>query len=388
MFASEVIIELTELDHLHAEWDELAVASKLPLMAPACVLAWWRHLAPATAEPRMVAVKDGARLVGFAPFYVDRAARGGRSGLRLPGTALGGRLAPLAASGQEQPVAAALAAALAGSSRCPDLVAFEAMPLAGDWAELIRATWPARRHPASRRYHASGCPTVSLHAGSFEEWLKSKSSSFRADMRKLRRQFAAAGGSTRLSTPETLRADVEVLMRLHDSRWQERGGSKLVGLGAGLPALIDDLGEALLHEEGRFRLRLCEVAGEPISAQLDLAAGGVVQGVVAGWDERFFKLKPSTLGVLAVIEDALERGDERFDLGLGEQAYKLRFADGNDPVAWTILIPAGAQLPLTLLRTAPMRARATLQSALKRRLSEKQVIRLRRISRRLGARTL
>ena len=83
------------------------------------------------------------------------------------------------------------------------------------------------------------------------------------------------------------------------------------------------------------------------------------------------------LGLLAVIEDAFERGEDHIDLGLGEQHYKLRFADGDDPVAWTILIPAGVRLPLTLLRTAPMRGRATLKNMLKHRLSEKQIIKLR-----------
>ena len=47
------------------------------------------------------------------------------------------------------------------------------------------------------------------------------------------------------------------------------------------------------------------------------------------------------LGILAVVEDAFERGEERVDLGLGGQHYKLRFADRNDPVESTNLIPGG-----------------------------------------------
>jgi CelD/BcsL family acetyltransferase involved in cellulose biosynthesis len=384
MLGAEVITERSKLDPLQAEWDELAVANQLPLMSPACVMAWWRHLASSGAEPRVVVVRDGDQLVGLAPFYVDLGRSGGGLGLRLPGIELGGRLAPLAAAGHQPAVAETLAKMLADSSLRPALVAFEGMPLLADWATTLREAWPGRRRPASRRYQVSGCPIVSLQGSSFDAWLSAKSSNFRREMRRLRRQFAAAGGTTRSSTLDTLSADIDVFVRLHGSRWEDRGSSRLLDLGVDLPAVLNDIGQTLLNREGRFRLRLCEVEGEPISAQLFLAAGGRVLYINGGWDERFAKFKPSMLGILAVIEDAFERGEDCVDLGLGEQHYKLRFADDNDLVAWTILIPAGVQLPLILLRTMPMRGRARLQSMLKQRLSEKQFSKLRRGLRRLG----
>lgn len=373
MLASEVITELPELDPLESAWDELAVANRLPLMSPACVMAWWRHLAPPGAEPRIVAVRDGEQLVGLAPFYVYRRRWGGGLGLRLPGIELAGRLAPLAVPGRERAVAQALGRALTGSDPRPDFVTLEGMPISSDWAAALREAWPGRLRPASRRYQVSGCPTVSLNAGSFDRWLSAKSWNFRREMRRLRRQFVAAGGTTRSSTLETLQSDVDVFVRLHASRWEGRGGSHLVGLGAGLAAVLNDIGQTLLNKEGRFRLRLLEVEAEPISAQLFLAAGDRVLYVNGGWDERFAKLKPSMLGILDVIEDAFERVEEHVDLGLEEQQYKLRFADGSDPVAWIILIPAGVRLPLTLLHTAPIRGRVALRHTLKTRLSEKQL---------------
>lgn len=376
MLSSEVITELSELDHLEPEWDELAVANGLPLMSPACVMAWWRQLSPPGAAPRIVAVRDGEQLVGLAPFYVYVRRWGGGLGLRLPGIELAGRLAPLAVPGRERAVAQALGRALAGSSLRPDLLTLEGMPLTSDWAAALREAWPGRLRPASRRYRVSGCPTVSLNAGSFDRWLSAKSWNFRREMRRLRRQFVAAGGTTRSSTLETLQSDVDVFVRLHASRWEGRGGSHYFGLGAGLAAVLNDLGQTLLNKEGRFRLRLLEVEAEPTSAQLFLAAGDRVLYVNGGWDERFAKLKPSMLGILYVIEDAFKRGEGHVDLGLEEQHYKLRFADASDPVAWTILIPPGMRLPVTLLHTAPKRGRAALRHTLKTRLSEKQLRRL------------
>lgn len=125
MLSSEVITELSELDPLEPEWDELAVANRLPLMSPACVMAWWRHLSPPSAEPRIVAVRDGDQLVGLAPFYVYLRRWGGGLGLRLPGIELAGRLAPLAVPGRERAVAQALGRALTGSNPRPDLVTLE-----------------------------------------------------------------------------------------------------------------------------------------------------------------------------------------------------------------------------------------------------------------------
>lgn len=380
MLASEVITELSQVDSLESQWDGLATANQLPLMSPACVMAWWRHLASPDAEPRMVVVRDGERLVGFVPFYYDR--RSG--GLRLPGIELGGRLAPLVAHGREKEVTEILAKTLANSGALPSSAIFEGMPLAIDWTEALRDQWPGRLRPMSRRYQMLGCPTVSMTHDSFDAWLATKSSNFRREMRRLRRQFAADGGTTRLSTVDTLRADVDAFMRLHSSRWEGRGSSNFVRLGTRLPSVFNDVGEALLKHDGRFHLRMLEVGGEPISAQLFLAAGGRLLYVNGGWDERFAKLKPSMLGILATIEDALERGGEDLiDLGLGEQHYKLRFADGNDPVAWTILISKDIHLPRNMLQTVPLRTRARLRSLATSRLSDEQMRRLLRVRERL-----
>src|SRR6202012_6054259 len=46
---AELITDRAELAAFAPEWDELACAACLPMMAPALVEAWWRTLAPATA---------------------------------------------------------------------------------------------------------------------------------------------------------------------------------------------------------------------------------------------------------------------------------------------------------------------------------------------------
>jgi CelD/BcsL family acetyltransferase involved in cellulose biosynthesis len=146
--------------------------------------------------------------------------------------------------------------------------------------------------------------------------------------------------------------------------------------------MLMDIGAAHI-ESGRFRLWILEAEGTAISAQLFARAGGEVVYFNGGWDERFAKLKPAMLGILAAIEDAFADGDERLDLGPGAQPYKLRLADGDDPLTWSLLMAPGPRLPLTLARSARMLAAERTRGALKRRLPERELERARRVKRAL-----
>jgi CelD/BcsL family acetyltransferase involved in cellulose biosynthesis len=381
MLDAQLVVDREALDPLVAGWDALAVANDRPQMAPGWVLAWWDHVAGPGVLPRVVAVRDGEALVGIAPFYVDPSARRMRTDYRLAGIELAGGVAPLAVPGREWEVAAAVGDALAAATPRPDLIALEGLPVATHWAIALRDGWPGRRRPVLHRYHLHGCPLVGCHEASFDAWMAAKSSNFRGQMKRMRRQFAAAGGTSRLATEATLQADVATFARLHTDRWEGRGDSNLVALGERLPLLLEDAGRALIDGQ-RFRLRMLELDGEPISAQLFLVAGGTVLYLNGGWDERHAKLKPSMLGLLDTVEEAFGRGERKIDLGLGEQAYKQRFADGNDPVAWTVLLPPGPRRPLTRAYTAPMLTRYALRDTAKRVLTPEQAERLRALKQR------
>jgi CelD/BcsL family acetyltransferase involved in cellulose biosynthesis len=366
VLSSELITDPARLQELYSAWDELAAANRLPMMSPACVTAWWRQMAPSTAQPRVVVLKDGEQLVGVAPFYVSSKGYARRVDLRLPGIELAARLAPLAASGYEPALADTVSRLLCDHGPRPNLVMLEGVQFGSRWNEALRQRWPGRMRPIAFQYKVLGSPTVSLHAESFEAWLSTKSPNFRSQMRRLRRHFDEAGGSLRMSTPETLRSDVDTFVRLHAARWEGRGSSKLIALGERLPAVLNDMGQALLTTQGRFRLQLLEVQGEPVSAQLFLAAGGRVLYVNGGWDERFARLKPAMLAILEAVHEGFDRGDVQLDLGIGAQPYKLRFADGNDPISWAFLAPVNAGLPLAAIGIAPLFGRAMARRVVRR----------------------
>ncbi len=379
MLDCELIIDPSYLQELAPAWDELAVVQAQPMGSPTWMLSWLRHLAPASASARVVAAREGKRLVGVAPFFVDEGTRG-RLDYRLLGDNMP-RSSPLAVPGREREVAESIAATLAGVSPRPDVIAFESVSAGSHWTMALRDGWPGRLRPPTRQYHVLGSPTVSLREESFDAWLGGKSSNFRGQMRRAQRQFAAAGGTTRMSTLQTLDADLFAYMRLHEGRWQGRGESSIVALGDRLRTALADIGRAHI-ESGRFRLWMLDVDGQPVSAQLFAEAGGELLYLNGGWDERFAKFKPAMLGILRAVEDAFARGDQRLDLAPGEQHYKLRFADGNDPVAWSILMVPSRRLALTFARSAPMLTRIAVRESVKRALTTGQSDRLRSLRRR------
>lgn len=379
---TQLVTDVERLAALAPEWDALATSSDLPQMTPAWVLSWWRHVAPEGAAPRAVVVRDGKQLVGLAPFYVEPDS-GGRLDYRLPGIEIAARLAPLAVAGREWDVAEAIAGALTTADPRPDAVRFEGMPLEAHWLAALRDGWPGPLRPPLRLTQTEGNPLISMGEPSFEAWFAGRSSNFRQQMRRLGRRFVQGGGVSRVATRATLEDDAAALTRLHTMRWDGRGHSNLVDLGERFTAFVVELGERLLDDD-RFALRLLEVDGEPICAQLFVRTGGTTLFVNGGWDERHAALKPSLLCLLDAVEEAFGLGAARFDLGVGVQSYKARFADGSAPLAWGVLMVPGARLPLTAARTAPALAHARLRQGARRMLPEQQVERLRAARHRLG----
>ena len=134
-------------------------------------------------------------------------------GLRLPGIELGGLAGAEPSLGIVQAVVGALAETLADSSVCPDLVALEGTlgPRIGRSRCGKRGRTPAPGEPPRS---GVGLSDGFLRGSSFDAWFSTKSSNFRSEMRRLRRQFAAAGGAMGLSTLNTRRSDVDIFVRL------------------------------------------------------------------------------------------------------------------------------------------------------------------------------
>jgi CelD/BcsL family acetyltransferase involved in cellulose biosynthesis len=362
MPTAELLVDAEALESVRHEWDRLAVECARPCSAPGLLLAWWRHLAPPGAEPRVVVVREGERLVGLAPFFIEPGPLG-RHQARLLGTpTMPQRSAILAAAGHEAAVCAAAASALGRSEPRPAVVVLERVDAAATWPGALAASWPA---PArARLLWGMRVPgrILSMEAGSFEGWLEGRSRNFRREVRRTAHRVAEAGGRIdRARDPAAWASALDAFERLHGARWGDR--SRLWR-----PEMMAMLREAAaeLVEPGRMRLYTVTAAEGVVAVLILFAAGGEVTGWNGGWDPAWAAARPSTAIAHRAIADCFELGDRRLDWGENAPMAKLRLSDGDDPIAWATLLPRDISYPLVRAATAPSRVRGHARMAARR----------------------
>lgn len=332
---AELLESVAALERRLTAWDALAVARGRPYCAPGWVLSWLRAAAPAGALLRACVVTDGDELVGIAPFWTQDEDGDGRYALLAERTSY--PLEPLSVEGREAETAAAFGELLAEARPRPREIRLTGVPSGSQWPRLLAEHWPASSPASITRTREEPVPAVGLRHPSMAAWLATRSRNFRHQLRRARRQLDEAGAQFRISTAGELDRDIDSLARLHHARWSARGGS----------AALDSRVEAMLKLAGRelgqarFRLLSIDVDGVSISAHLFVRAGGTRAYWLGGFDERWEACRPSMQVLAAAIEDGIECGDDRLELGPGGQHYKYRLADSEDGVAWVTLSPAG-----------------------------------------------
>jgi CelD/BcsL family acetyltransferase involved in cellulose biosynthesis len=367
-----IATSLDELvEHVPA-WDALAVRCGLPYCAPAWMLAWWRALAPAGSELRVVLVLDGDRLAAVLPFH--RAGPPAR--LRVWRHLCAGfctRIGPVVAPGSEREAAAAAARAIAGPD-APDVLALEGLPAASPWPALLRDAWPGRLPPLLHRDLFMPAPAAVLDGG-YEAWLARRRGGVRRDTLRRRRRLEEHGMTIRRAGSDELEAGVAALCRTYRARWDDRGGSDRLapGLEAMLVAAGSELGD-------RFDLWLLERDGAVLAAHLFVAAGTELSAWGGGFEPECARYAPTVVLRLAAIERAATVGIARLEFGEGTQPDKVSFADEEIGVEWVTLLPRTRRYPLARARLLPKHARRRLLDAA-HRLPPPLRERLRRIRR-------
>jgi CelD/BcsL family acetyltransferase involved in cellulose biosynthesis len=367
------LVDIERADELREESEALADGAGRPFASPAWSLAWWRHAAPEGAHLRIAVARDAGGLVAVAPFFAAKGP-GGLPTLAPLASGTSQRGEPVGLPGRELEAAPVLAEILAESGA--KVVRLEGVPRSSVWPRALASAWPGPARPRLYRSDAMPAPFVSLSGRDLDSWLSSRSANFRSAMRRHVKRGNEAGASIRRAAdPAEARHGVRELARLHRARWASRGGSGV--LDGRVEAMLIEAVEGLLAHD-RLRLYLLEVDSRVLGADLFLAAGGEVSYWLGGFDDDAARLAPSIRNIYAAIEEAIARGDRRFDLGAGGQEYKYRFADGEELLTWWTLVPAGRSAFAARALLLPSRARA----AARRRLGEREKAALRRILRR------
>ena len=135
--------------------------------------------------------------------------------------------------------------------------------------------------------------------------------------RKLRRLDAAGAYQVRLSTPETLEAD----MALFHDLMRESREEKRDFLGPEREAFFRDIVERM-QTAGFLRLLLLELEGEPIAAVLAFDYAGHRLLYNSGFRRAAAPLSAGLLLKALCVKDAIERGLTYFDFLRGAEPYK------------------------------------------------------------------
>jgi CelD/BcsL family acetyltransferase involved in cellulose biosynthesis/SAM-dependent methyltransferase len=307
-----IVSDMAGLAALEAPWWDLfeACPEATPFQSPAWLLAWWRAFHP--GDLRVVAVRDGERLVGLGPLYIERSISGGRL---LPlGIGTSDYLDVLVAADRRGPVETAIAA--------------EVEQLAGwqEWELTDLASFAAgRRLPELNSCHAEDGGAVPCHVLTLDPTGDDPARSLpRGKARKLRmaehRAARADGFSIRRADGGSLAPLLDRLIDLHRRRWLERGDTGVFAdervvrcHREALPALL---------ERGMLRLYGLERNGIVTAVQLGFKRRERAYAYTAGFDPADGHVSPGTLLMAHAIGEAWREGCRWFDFLKGDEAHK------------------------------------------------------------------
>jgi CelD/BcsL family acetyltransferase involved in cellulose biosynthesis len=332
---AEIVLEAAGLEALREDWRSLATACGNGFVTPEWYLAWLRHYGD-EAAPRVVVVREtGGTLVGLLPLAVAPAGR--KRALQFGGGTLGDHFHPVGPEADRSRVAAAAGRALAERAADFELAVLHNVEAGAPWVGDLAGAWP--KGLSTTWDSPQPLPYIPLQGLDWEAFLSGLSSGLRKalgyELRRLERSHDVAFRAT-LSAAE-LGEDMARFFRLHDLRWSGRGGSSLASERA-RSFLADFAGDAL--SAAWLRLWFLEVDGEPIAAWLGWQVGTRYAFFQSGFDPAWSRHSPGLLLVAHTIRDAIEQGASEYDMLLGDESYKARFAAEQRAVSTAALAPA------------------------------------------------
>ena len=312
------------------EWRELAVAHGNMFLTPDWAMTWLSVYGERqTPSVRCARLDD--RLVGVLPLTRD-----GRGTLRFAGDGAGDLFAPLV----DRTVSADVVGALVESLR-------------DEGNRLLVLTNVERDAPWRRRLHdelgrrglvdrPQLLPFADLRELDWPGYLATRSANFRSQLgrkqRALEREHQVM--IRRAESPAELEKDLATFFSLHDMGWNGRGS-----LLSASPRMRDFLmalcGRILGH--GWLRLWTLELDGVPAATWLGWNVGGRYAYYAAGFDRRFAAHSPGFLLLAHTVREAIGEAAAEYDLLLGDEQYKGRFATSAREVE-TELIGSGRRL--------------------------------------------
>jgi CelD/BcsL family acetyltransferase involved in cellulose biosynthesis/SAM-dependent methyltransferase len=305
-----IVSDIAGLKALETPWWTLfeTCPEATPFQSPAWLIAWWQAFHP--GDLRTIAIRDGERLVGLAPFYVQRTIAGGR--LLALGIGLSDYLDVLVAPDCRAAVLSAIAAAVENLPGWQEWELTDLAPFAAGRGLPHLSGCSCEETPAAARYglKLDDEPARLVPAGKARKLRTAEHRATRDDGYTIRRADASSLG------PLLTR-----LIDLHQRRWMMRGETGVFTD----PRVERCHREALpqLCKRGMLRLYGLERKGVVTAVQLGFQHHRRAFFYVGGFDPDDAQVSPGTLLTAHAIRQAQREGCRWFDFLKGDEPHKL-----------------------------------------------------------------
>jgi CelD/BcsL family acetyltransferase involved in cellulose biosynthesis len=344
----ELSLERFESFDEHADdWDALALASRNIFSTREWASVWWRHFGEGRPL-ELTACMDDDRVAAILPLYLA-SSRPLRT-LRFIGHGPSDELGFVCGPADVESVARALREALAEKRWRWQVLLAERLAGGHDWSGLLGGKVLGREES----------PVLRTGGRSWDEFLAGRSRNFRDQVRRRERKLGREHDvGYRLADRDSLEADFETLVGLHEARWGERS-----------PAFVGPLRSfhldfaATALERGWLRLWSLDVDGRTVAAWHGFRFGDVESYYQSGRDPSWDRDRVGFVLLTHTMREAFDDGMREYRLLRGGEAYKDRFATEDSGIE-TVAVARGLGRPAQALGPALRRA---LPGRVRRRL--------------------
>ena len=308
------IIRTSEaLARLRPEWDDLYLRSspRNPFLSHAWTEACW-PAQKAHAEPFVVALREGGRLVAVAPLCIER--RAGFRILRFIADDRSDYLGFLCEAGAE-PLERRLLDHVIATNREWDLALLRQLTDSYTRLHLVEVPRALRSH----RTEWTRAPYCKAE-GYWESFHKTGPGWFR-EMRKRSRRFARDGHRAECFTGAEAIDRLDVVSEIEAHSWKGREQTTRLQAGHGRDLL--ERAFETLGSRGEMELWLAIVEERPVAFQIDFVMEDRVWHYQCAYDERYRHTRAGSILTYEALREAWDRGVREFDYLSGEEPYKL-----------------------------------------------------------------
>ena len=325
---------IDDLAPLEADWDRLA--GEIPFRSWGWLSTWWRHYGQCHLDRKparrlfTLGVFDRTdRLVGVAPWYLERSRSRGRVVRFLgSGEVCSDYMSLLSQPGRESRVVEELVEWLMRPDRESahggygewDMIELTGVDAQDETVERFSQEL-ARRASTVHSRPGPSCWRIAL-PNSWDEFLAMLSKNHRKRLRRMCRDMVDSGRAVlhTVERKDDLRLAWEILVDLHQLRRLSLGEPGCFA-SRQFTDFHREITSRLLHN-GQLLLHWVELDGRPVAAEYHLGCNGTIYAYQGGMEPEALHLSPGRLALCLIFRKAIEGGYHTFDLLRGDEAYK------------------------------------------------------------------